>query len=90
MQCTFESVSGSGSLASPLTLRLYWLRRCCHLPPSLRPHNTAWQRQPDHGEKTYKGFGRLKDKRAIITGGDSGEQRTLHSCLSTLCTFGRL
>jgi NAD(P)-dependent dehydrogenase (short-subunit alcohol dehydrogenase family) len=28
--------------------------------------------KPDHGEKTYKGTGKLKGKRAIITGGDSG------------------
>jgi len=32
---------------------------------------------PDHGEKTYKGSGRLKDKRAIITGGDSGIGRAV-------------
>ena len=25
---------------------------------------------PDHGEDTYKGSGRLTDKKAIITGGD--------------------
>jgi hypothetical protein len=28
--------------------------------------------RPDHGEKTYKGSGRLQSTRAIITGGDSG------------------
>src|SRR5579875_920625 len=27
---------------------------------------------PDHGEHSYEGSGRLKDKRAVITGGDSG------------------
>jgi hypothetical protein len=27
---------------------------------------------PDHGEKSYKGSGRLKGRRALITGGDSG------------------
>jgi len=32
---------------------------------------------PDHGEKTYKGSGHLKDKRAIITGGDSGIGRAV-------------
>jgi hypothetical protein len=32
---------------------------------------------PDHGEDTYKGSGRLKDKKAIITGGDSGIGRPL-------------
>lgn len=28
--------------------------------------------QPDHGEESYKGSGRLKGRRALITGGDSG------------------
>jgi NAD(P)-dependent dehydrogenase (short-subunit alcohol dehydrogenase family) len=28
--------------------------------------------KPDHGEKSYKGLGRLKNKVAIVTGGDSG------------------
>ena len=28
--------------------------------------------KPDHGEKSYKGFGRLAGRRAIITGADSG------------------
>jgi len=28
--------------------------------------------KPDHGEQSYKGLGRLKDKVAIVTGGDSG------------------
>jgi NAD(P)-dependent dehydrogenase (short-subunit alcohol dehydrogenase family) len=28
--------------------------------------------KPDHGEKSYKGSGRLKGRKALITGGDSG------------------
>jgi hypothetical protein len=28
--------------------------------------------KPDHGEESYKGSGRLKGRRALITGGDSG------------------
>ncbi|MGG7535740.1 SDR family oxidoreductase [Rhizobium sp. 12,4] len=32
---------------------------------------------PDHGEKTYRGSERLKGKRAIITGGDSGIGRAV-------------
>ena len=32
---------------------------------------------PDHGEDSYRGFGRLKDKKAIITGGDSGIGRAV-------------
>ena len=30
---------------------------------------------PDHGEKSYRGSGRLKGRRALITGGDSGMGR---------------
>jgi len=32
---------------------------------------------PDHGEKTYKGSGRLKGLKALITGGDSGIGRAV-------------
>lgn len=28
--------------------------------------------EPDHGEQSYQGFGRLKGRKALITGGDSG------------------
>lgn len=31
--------------------------------------------KPDHGEKTYKGSGRLSGRKALITGGDSGMGR---------------
>src|SRR5215212_7800161 len=33
--------------------------------------------QPDHGEQSYQGSGRLEGKRAIITGGDSGIGRAV-------------
>jgi len=35
------------------------------------------QPRPDHGEETYKGFGRLKDKAAVVTGADSGIGRAV-------------
>jgi NAD(P)-dependent dehydrogenase (short-subunit alcohol dehydrogenase family) len=33
--------------------------------------------RPDHGEKTYRGSGRLEGKKAVITGGDSGIGRAV-------------
>jgi NAD(P)-dependent dehydrogenase (short-subunit alcohol dehydrogenase family) len=33
--------------------------------------------RPDHGENSYRGSGRLSDKKAIITGGDSGIGRAV-------------
>jgi NAD(P)-dependent dehydrogenase (short-subunit alcohol dehydrogenase family) len=33
--------------------------------------------RPDHGETSYKGSGRLKGKKAVITGGDSGIGRAV-------------
>ena len=28
--------------------------------------------KPDHGEESYRGYGRLKGRKALITGADSG------------------
>ncbi len=33
--------------------------------------------QPDHGEESYKGLGRLKGRKVLITGGDSGIGRAV-------------
>jgi len=42
------------------------------------PGSTAkMQPVPDHGERTYKGAGRLAGRKAIITGGDSGIGRAV-------------
>jgi NAD(P)-dependent dehydrogenase (short-subunit alcohol dehydrogenase family) len=46
--------------------------------PQEMPGTTdAMQPRPDHGEESYKGSGRLQDKKAIITGGDSGIGRAV-------------
>ncbi|WP_342739534.1 SDR family oxidoreductase [Bradyrhizobium sp. B117] len=37
----------------------------------------AMRPRPDHGEESYRGAGRLADKKAIITGGDSGIGRAV-------------
>ena len=37
----------------------------------------AMQPQPDHGERSYQGSGRLQGLRAVITGGDSGIGRAV-------------
>src|SRR3954451_3172877 len=37
----------------------------------------AMQPKPDYGEDSYKGSGKLEDKKAVITGGDSGIGRAV-------------
>jgi NAD(P)-dependent dehydrogenase (short-subunit alcohol dehydrogenase family) len=50
--------------------------------PPFNPQSQPWpglagkmNPVPDHGEKTYKGSGRLAGRKALITGGDSGMGR---------------
>jgi short chain dehydrogenase len=40
-------------------------------------HTAAMAPQPDHGEESYKGCGKLEGRAAIITGGDSGIGRAV-------------
>jgi hypothetical protein len=45
-----------------------------------QPHPGTTDRMdpdPDHGERTYRGSGRLTDRKAVITGGDSGIGRAV-------------
>lgn len=52
-------------------------------PPFNTPHQTMpglterMNPKPDHGEKSYKGSGKLEGRKAIITGGDSGIGRAV-------------
>src|SRR3954463_12481226 len=49
-------------------------------PPQSQPMpgaTAAMQPRPDHGETSYKGSGKLKGMKAVITGGDSGIGRAV-------------
>lgn len=52
-------------------------------PPFDTPHQSMpglterMNPKPDHGEKSYKGSGKLEGRKAIITGGDSGIGRAV-------------
>ncbi|MEU4222099.1 SDR family oxidoreductase [Actinoplanes sp. NPDC026623] len=49
-----------------------------HEPQQQPPGSTTqMRRQPDHGEDSYRGSGRLTGKRTLITGGDSGIGRAV-------------
>ncbi|HEX8534437.1 MAG TPA: SDR family oxidoreductase [Allosphingosinicella sp.] len=46
-------------------------------PQEMPGTTAAMTPRPDHGEDSYKGSGRLQDKKAVITGGDSGIGRAV-------------
>ena len=46
-------------------------------PQSIPGRSDKMEPKPDHGETTYRGSNKLKDKKAIITGADSGIGRAV-------------
>jgi NAD(P)-dependent dehydrogenase (short-subunit alcohol dehydrogenase family) len=65
-----SAASGSSDLENPTTK---------YPRPPFKDQKQPWpglakkmDPQPDHGEKSYKGSGRLTGRKALITGGDSG------------------
>jgi NAD(P)-dependent dehydrogenase (short-subunit alcohol dehydrogenase family) len=70
---TFSAVGGAGALEDPTTR---------YPQPPFPRQSQPWpglardmQPRPDHGETSYRGSGRLKGRKALITGGDSGMGR---------------
>ena len=69
--------NAAGARAMPLTDP-----KTLYSKPPFKGQSQAWpglardmDPKPDHGEKSYRGSGRLAGRRALITGGDSGMGR---------------
>lgn len=65
-------------MSDSATQRFLDPRNCYPRPPfksqqqSLPGQENRMEPRPDHGEISYRGYGRLTDKVALVTGGDSG------------------
>jgi NAD(P)-dependent dehydrogenase (short-subunit alcohol dehydrogenase family) len=72
-------MSESGSLQDPTQQHDQPDTEGEQLPPpgSTESVTPAMGDEPDHGEKSYRGTGRLKNRVAVITGGDSGIGRAV-------------
>lgn len=69
-----ENAQPAGGAAPPLTNPLIEYPRPPFKPQRQDPPGLAalMDPRPDHGETSYKGFGKLIGRKALITGGDSG------------------
>ena len=72
-EATVSQVSNTSSLEDPISK---------YPKPPFKEQSQPWpglagqmDPKPDHGEKSYKGSGRLLGRKALITGGDSGMGR---------------
>lgn len=67
----------------PVDRRQHWKTHARNTPkPPFKKQSQPWpglaskmDPRPDHGEKSYRGSGRLAGRKALITGGDSGMGR---------------
>jgi NAD(P)-dependent dehydrogenase (short-subunit alcohol dehydrogenase family) len=73
--------SQSGSAAAPVALKD---PRTSYPRPPFKPQSQPWPGlagqmtpRPDHGEASYRGSNRLAQRKALITGGDSGIGRAV-------------
>ena len=53
-------------------------------PQSIPGRSDKMEPRPDYGETTYRGSNKLKDKKAVITGADSGIGRAVSAGLRGL------
>src|SRR3954471_19373702 len=75
-------VFGAQSKQEPMTTEQLQDPKTKYPKPPFKEQSQPWpglaskmQPRPDHGEKSYKGSGRLAGRKALITGGDSGMGR---------------
>ena len=48
-------------------------------PQPIPGSSTAMRPQPDYGEDSYRGAGRLNDKKVLLTGGDAFPHLSVHN-----------
>src|SRR5438874_6853673 len=81
----FAAAAGADAFATernPMTAQKLEDPKTKYPKPPFQEQSQPWpglankmEPRPDHGEKSYKGSGRLLGRKALITGGDSGMGR---------------